>query len=298
MSENTASAKPKDAASTETATVRCITVGEFRTAPPPLTHSAELARALRSIRYCKAEFFPDCVLGTMFIPKKSLPHAGQSCFAFYLTKDLLLLIEDSGRLKQWLGKHSDILQAAHPCEVLLRLAESLIEDDLFYLIHLEKDLEMMEEQLQRDIPRDFFLTLTRYRQKLSELNAYYEQLADIGDRMPLCPPPLLQGEAQAWSNYSRRTGLLQNHVQLLRENVVQLRELYHAQLDAKQNQVMVILTVVTTLFLPLTLLTGWYGMNFAYMPELQWKYGYLIVIALSLFIILLEIWYFKRKKFF
>lgn len=156
---------------------------------------------------------------------------------------------------------------------------------------------MMEEQLQRDIP-GIFPYADPLPAKLSELNAYYEQLADIGDRMPLCPPPLLQGEAQAWSNYSRRTVLLQNHVQLLRENVVQLRELYHAQLDAKQNQVMVILTVVTTLFLPLTLLTGWYGMNFAYMPELQWKYGYLIVIALSLFIILLEIWYFKRKKFF
>ena len=55
--------------------------------------------------------------------------------------------------------------------------------------------------------------------------------------------------------------------------------------------------MVTTLFLPLTLLTGWYGMNFVYMPELHFRYGYVGVIIVAVGIILLEIWYFKKKKF-
>ena len=58
-----------------------------------------------------------------------------------------------------------------------------------------------------------------------------------------------------------------------------------------------ILTVVTTIFLPLTLIAGWYGMNFTYMPELRWKYGYPLVIAISLAIICLSIWICKKKKF-
>ena len=91
---------------------------------------------------------------------------------------------------------------------------------------------------------------------------------------------------------------MHNHVQLLKENALQLRELYQAHQDAQQNRVMCILTVVTTLLLPLTLLTGWYGMNFVYMPELQWKYGYLVVIIAAVFIVVLEIIYFKKKKFF
>ena len=93
-------------------------------------------------------------------------------------------------------------------------------------------------------------------------------------------------------------GRLQGHVRLLRENAVQLRELFQSYQDARQNKVMCILTVVTTLFLPLTLLTGWYGMNFTGMPALSWRYGYLSVIIAAAIIVAAEIIYFKKKKFF
>ena len=95
-----------------------------------------------------------------------------------------------------------------------------------------------------------------------------------------------------------RVERLQNHVHLLRENVLQIRELYQSMQDARQNKIMVVITIVTTIFLPLTLITGWYGMNFVYMPELQWRYGYFTVILISLIIVIAEIIYFKKKKFF
>ena len=104
--------------------------------------------------------------------------------------------------------------------------------------------------------------------------------------------------SEQWGRYVLRIERLQNHVHLLRENILQLRELYQSQQDAQQNKIMCILTVVTTLFLSLTLLTGWYGMNFAYMPELHWKYGYPAVIIAAIVIVAIEIMYFKKKKFF
>ena len=63
-----------------------------------------------------------------------------------------------------------------------------------------------------------------------------------------------------------RVELLQNNVNLLRENVLRIRELYQSMQHARQNKIMVVITIVTTIFLPLTLITGWYGMNFVYMP--------------------------------
>ena len=59
--------------------------------------------------------------------------------------------------------------------------ELMIENDLLYLLHLEKEIEKMEDQLIKGVPDNFFSVLTKYRQKLSELDAYYEQLAMIGD---------------------------------------------------------------------------------------------------------------------
>ena len=83
----------------------------------------------------------------------------------------------------------------------------------------------------------------------------------------------------------------------LREYCLQVRELFQAQVDIRQNRIMQILTVVTTLCLPLSLVAGWYGMNFVGMPELGWKYGYPAVIAVSVLIVILCLWIMKKKKF-
>jgi magnesium transporter len=74
-----------------------------------------------------------------------------------------------------------------------------------------------------------------------------------------------------------------------------MREAYQAQIDLQQNELMRLFTVITALFLPLTLLVGWYGMNFQGMPELTWKYGYPAVIGLSVLISAGLILWFKWK---
>lgn len=77
---------------------------------------------------------------------------------------------------------------------------------------------------------------------------------------------------------------------------MQLIELYRMQIDAEQNNTIQFLTVVTTIFVPLTLITSWYGMNFENMPELEWPFSYLAVIVICLAVIVLELLYFRRKK--
>ena len=76
----------------------------------------------------------------------------------------------------------------------------------------------------------------------------------------------------------------------------QIRDTYQSRLDVKQNRIMTVLTVVTTVFMPLTLIVGWYGMNFKYMPELNSVWGYPIVIGVSVLIVVVSIVFFKRRK--
>lgn len=278
-----------------------ISAGEFREKKEQFPFQRELQRSMGSIRYCKAEVFKGYILGTIRLPQKNEQRHAQLTFGFCLTDESVLFVEDEGKLKPWLEKQMDSLREADtPDLVLLRILEYMIDEDMLYLSHFATQVDQMEEYISSgmEIANDFFLSLTKHRQKLSEFNSYYEQLTEIGEIFRSTDLDASGKDVQDWDRFTRRVERLQNHVCLLRESILQLRELCQSIQDARQNKIMGILTIVTTFFLPLTLLTGWYGMNFAYMPELTWRYGYLIVIAVAMLIALIEFLYFKKKKFF
>ncbi len=75
-------------------------------------------------------------------------------------------------------------------------------------------------------------------------------------------------------------------------------DIYLSSVSNKMNEIMKVLTIIATIILPLTLITGIYGMNFHYMPELYFRYGYYIILTLMSLITLVFILFFKRKKWF
>jgi|AntRauTorckE5430_2_1112549.scaffolds.fasta_scaffold05637_2 magnesium transporter len=81
-----------------------------------------------------------------------------------------------------------------------------------------------------------------------------------------------------------------------RELTNNLMELHHLNLSNRTNSVMQLLTIVSTIFIPLTFIAGVYGMNFDYMPELHWKYGYLSIWGLMAVITVLMIWLTKKRN--
>ena len=80
-----------------------------------------------------------------------------------------------------------------------------------------------------------------------------------------------------------------------RELASDIRENFMTYNSLKSNNIMMTLTVISTIFLPLTFIVGLYGMNFDYMPELKWKYGYFIICALMLGVAVGMLWFFKKK---
>ena len=276
-----------------------MSTAEFNECKEQLPYYKELLHSLGSIRYCKAEVFKNCIIGTLRLPQKSEQRSPLLSFVFYLTGQSLLFVEDVGDLKLWVDKRISMFQELNsPAQLLLQFMEQMIEDDVLYLSHIESETEKMEDNISSGSSADFFPLFTKHRQKLSELNVYYEQLTDIGELFQSQACSSFADDTHGWSKFTHRAERLQNHVHLLRENMLQLRELYQSNQDARQNKIMGILTIVTTFFLPLTLITGWYGMNFAYMPELKWRYGYPVVILIALSIAIGEFIYFKKKKFF
>jgi magnesium transporter len=93
-------------------------------------------------------------------------------------------------------------------------------------------------------------------------------------------------------------------IEAFRDSVSGMLDIYLSSVSYRLNEVMKVLTVIATIFMPLTFIVGIYGMNFntavsrANMPELNWRFGYLFVLSIMFLVALGMLAYFKRKKWF
>ena len=171
------------------------------------------------------------------------------------------------------------------------------KDDIVF-DSIEKEIMDLEQALIATGKRDCVSEIISLRKRLMVLKKYYEQFLNVLDILVENENGIFDGKTlRSFKMLYRRTERRFQNVLNLREYVTQVRESYEAEVDISLNTTMKIFTVVTTIFLPLTLIVGWYGMNFK-MPEYGWKYGYLFVCLLSLACIAGIIIFFKRKKWF
>ena len=91
---------------------------------------------------------------------------------------------------------------------------------------------------------------------------------------------------------------LMEMIETYRDVLHGLQDLYISEISFRMNQVMQILTIITTIFVPLSFLAGIYGMNFTHMPELHYKYGYYILLGIMFSIFVGLLIFFKRKRWF
>ena len=161
---------------------------------------------------------------------------------------------------------------------------------------LESRLTTLEQGVLADDTDKFIHKMSAIRRELNRENRFYAQLGDFSETMQEDAAELLGHRAQRRVGYfARRVGTLRSETQMLREYATQISGEYQAQVDILQNRVMKLLTIVTTIFLPLSLIVGWYGMNFD-MPELSWEYGYPVIIVVAVAVVVLLVRYFRRKK--
>lgn len=184
-------------------------------------------------------------------------------------------------------------------KALYQFFVNLFHDDLRFLENFESKITDIEDSALKNSKHDYINNIMSYRKELLSLKRYYEQLDIILDNLCANDNNILSTEAErSMAIISGRVHRYYSYVLNLRDYVTQMREAYQAQIDIEQNQFMKVFTVVTAIFLPLTLIAGWYGMNFKYMPELYWEYGYISVIVLSVIVCVGMLWYFKKKKWF
>jgi len=251
---------------------------------------------IKDIHYCRMEVYKDFIYANMRIP--ALGKREESLkFAFFMDENRICFVDNSDTVVS-MFKTMKVrkIKNEHTLETFLdEFLLSLIDEDYIYLNELEKRISILEEEVVDRRNPEFNKNMIDIKKSISSAYRYYNQLSDfIQDLISF---------VSSEENYTYRIleskveRLLQESIDI-REYANQVQDLYMSEITIKQNDVMKILTVVTTIFLPLTLIAGWYGMNFENMPELSWEYGYLSIIIVSVFVAVIGIVIFKIKKMF
>lgn len=275
-----------------------LTREEFKERTAGMPHHHLLIRYMENPAYCKAEMFGSCILGTFAVPRRDFLWEKKTVFGYYMAKQELIFVDDGDYVQTQIGKMMEIhydKQAGIP-EFFNGFLDYMIHDDAIYLQKYEMQIAQMEETLLAGIPKNFYTTILKYRKDVMVLHSYYDQMVSMAEILQANTNQMMTpDQCQGFGNFANRCSRLHDQTETLREYILQIREMYQTQLDLVQNRTVNLLTIITSIFLPLTLMVGWYGMNFVNMPELQWKYGYAAMIAASAIIVAAEIYYFRKK---
>ena len=241
----------------------------------------------------------DSLTGCFSVPDRGNLSGENHSFAFALDEKGIVIIDDEGYASEMVRRIKQTKKWRLPSleRFLYDFLEEIISGDLKLLESIESQLDGTEKRILKDVIDEMPEELNDIRGDLLDLRVHYEQMVDFGQELQENENGFFKTENLRYFRlFTDRVMRLQDIAASLREYVVQLRDLVQSQLGVRQNKIMTLLTLVTSIFLPLTLIAGWYGMNFKYMPELQMRYAYPVVIAVSVAIVIGCLIWFKKKK--
>lgn len=250
------------------------------------------------IHVTKAEENYDSITGTFFIPDRKNIQSEEQKFAFALDEKGIVFIDDTKAARKIINKIKNRKKWRLPSleRFIYDFLNEIIKSDFRIMIKYEHELDDMEDAINEGneftSPR-----VNEIRADIRDLKNHYEQLLDLGEVFEENENKFFKEENLRYFRlFVNRVERLRDISNSVRDYTIQIRDVNKMQLDIKQNHIMTILTMVTTVFTPLMFLVGWYGMNFRYMPELDYSWSYPSLFFICILISVLVLVFFRRKK--
>jgi magnesium transporter len=186
-----------------------------------------------------------------------------------------------------------------PDDVLRRLMNRFIDQYIMAANDLEDKIDDLDLNAKREPMHKLNRRVFQLRSELLSFRRVITPLMDIINRMISSSYIKTSEEHELFlrnvnENLSRLTHMIESNLEITSD----IRDSYLSLTTYRTNSIMQTLTVITTIFMPLTFIVGIYGMNFANMPELNWKYGYFIVLGLMFLIAMIMYYWFRKKGWF
>ena len=258
----------------------------------------EMELVYDKINSTRVEVNFDSMTGQFCIPDRNLLSGEPARFLFSMDEKGIVFIDDSGTADALINMLYEGRKFKNPCleRFLYDFLELIMRRDPMLLEGYDRTLDGIEKQILEG-NTEVLKEISEVRNDLRDLKIHYSQLLDLCRELEENENHFFKPENERYFRLvGQRVQMLLDMLTSLDGYTVQLRDFCQAKIDQAQNRIMTLLTVISSIFMPLTLLTGWYGMNFKYMPELGYKWGYPAVIGLSALIAAVCLIVFKRKK--
>jgi magnesium transporter len=180
------------------------------------------------------------------------------------------------------------------------LAYSLIDlviDNYFIILErMGEQIEFLEEKLVKDPATETLQTIYKLKRELIVLRRAIWPMRELIAGLERSGTDLIEAGTFTFLRdaYDHAIQVIET-VETFRDSVSGMLDIYLSSVSNRLNEVMKVLTIISTIFIPLTFIAGVYGMNFRFMPGLQWRLGYFVVMAVMGIIVIMMIFYFRRK---
>ncbi|MGL6115261.1 MAG: CorA family divalent cation transporter, partial [Cetobacterium sp.] len=172
---------------------------------------------------------------------------------------------------------------------------AIVDNYLLILEEFDNEIDALEEKILNDVDSSDMEKITELKKKLAIFKRNVNPIREIA--IKISNNEMFQNGIE---NYLRdlydHSIVVTENMENLNSRVSGLIDLYNSSIGNAMNEIMKVLTTISTIFIPLSFIAGLYGMNFAHMPELNWRYGYYTTLGIMIAIVLGMVAYFKRKK--
>ena len=177
------------------------------------------------------------------------------------------------------------------------LLDAIVDHYFVILEKLGEKIESLEEELVTNPTPETLQTIHTLKRELIFLRKSVWPLREVISGLEREASPLITEPTGIYLRdvYDHTIQVIDT-IETYRDMVSGMLDIYLSSVSNRMNEVMKVLTIIATIFIPLTFIAGIYGMNFKYMPELEWHWGYFLVLLVMTIIIAFMVFHFKRKK--
>ena len=186
--------------------------------------------------------------------------------------------------------------------LLFRMLDAIVDNYFEVLVDITDSIEKLEMKLIRVANSDTLKMIEFQKRKLIELRKIVLPLKDVAFQLEKTQSQFINSDNHPYfADLKENCLAVMDEIDANKQILEGMANLYYAIQGQRMNEIMKVLTVVSAIFIPLTFIVGVYGMNFKYMPELEYKYGYytivaiLFIISISLLLIFVKRGWIKRK---